>query len=227
MVRQEMCIAAVRRRGLTAQGFLPVGLVTSRGTVDLRHYPAGAGARAGVVFMGGVAGGWDSPADGLYPRLASELAAEGITGVRVRFRHSTVLDACVEDALAAVQFLESAGCRTVAVVGHSFGAAVALQAAARSDLVHTVVTLATQSHGARAAAMLGSRSVLLVHGSADWVLPVACSEYVQQLVPGPHRLVRLAGAGHSLDEAADEVHYLVRAWLTSQLNDPAAQSAHQ
>src|SRR3712207_3421720 len=48
------------------------------------------GIKSGVVLVGGVGGGWDSPARGLYHSLSIRLSRElGICSLRIRFRHST------------------------------------------------------------------------------------------------------------------------------------------
>lgn len=193
-------------------------LRTSRGPVPLRHYPAD-GAAGAVVYVGGVGGGWDTPARGLYPRLCEELAGEGIAGARVRFRHPTVLDEAVVDVLAAAWFLEAEeGIGTLALVGHSFGGAVAIRAAVALERVRTVVTLATQAYGADAVGSLAPRcSILLLHGTADEVLSAANSQHVHDRAGAPKELVVYPAAGHGLDEVAADVHADVRAWLLAAL----------
>jgi pimeloyl-ACP methyl ester carboxylesterase len=103
-------------------------------------------------------------------------------------------------------------------VGHSFGGAVVIRAAAAAERVRAVVTLATQSYGAGLAAELGPRcALLLIHGTRDTVLPSDASRLVFDLAEEPKRLVILPGAGHGLDEAAPEVERLVRDWLQARL----------
>ena len=193
-------------------------LSTSRGHVECRHYEA-PGARRAAVWVGGVGGGFDTPASGLYPQLCGELVDAAIASLRVRFRHPTLLDEAVFDVLAGVAYLEETGVDDVALVGHSFGGAVVIRAGARSDAARTVVTLATQGYGAGPVSALSPRcSILLVHGTNDRVLPPHSSEYVHGLAHEPKRLVLYPGAGHGLDEAADEVRELVRSWILEQLN---------
>ncbi|HEV2146232.1 MAG TPA: dienelactone hydrolase family protein [Longimicrobiaceae bacterium] len=198
--------------------FRPVTLETAGGPLSLRYYPA-AGARAAAVYAGGVGGGWDTPSQGLYPRLSEELAREGIAGVRVRFRHPTVLDEAVADVLAAARFLrEEEGVGTLGLVGHSFGGAVVIRAAAEEPAVATVVTLATQGYGTEPVARLGPRcSILLVHGTGDEVLAAASSQHVHALAREPRQLVVYPAAGHGLDEVAADVYDDVRRWLRAAL----------
>ena len=203
----------------------PVTVETSRGRVACR-YTWIPGTRAAALFVGGVGGGWDTPANDLYPRLAEELAADAIASLRVRFRDPTDLDEAVFDVLAGGSFLVDEGRDRLALVGHSFGGAVVIRAAAALPSARTVVTLATQGYGAAPVRDLGPRcSVLLVHGTQDRVLPPSSSEYVYELAREPKRLVLYEGAGHGLVEAAAEVRALVRGWIVEELRSPVCRKA--
>jgi pimeloyl-ACP methyl ester carboxylesterase len=201
--------------------YRPLRIRTSRGEVACRHYPA-AGATRAAVWVGGARGGWDSPAHGLYPRLCRALQPLGVASLHVRFRDPTRLPEAVLDAMAGVALLEGAGAGAVALVGHSFGGAVAIQAAAHRPVVRTVVTLATQGYGTDPVARLGPRcSVLLIHGSGDRVLSPECSEAAYHRAREPKRFILHSGAGHGLDEFADEVESEVADWLAEQLSPQA------
>ena len=208
---------------MRAEGYTLVEIATARGRVESRYYAA-PGARAGALFVGGVGGGWDTPANGLYPTLAEELRGEGIASLRVRFRDPLDLAEAAFDVLSGVAFLSAEGIGSVALAGHSFGGAVVVRAATLSRAVQTVVTLATQSYGADAVRELGPRcSVLLVHGTADRVLPARSSEYVHELAREPKRLVLYERAGHGLDEVADDVRRLVFDWIVAALRQPGGR----
>jgi pimeloyl-ACP methyl ester carboxylesterase len=205
---------------VTPEGFHPVRLDTDRGPIEARHYPV-PGTRSAVIWVGGVGGGFDTPARGLYPRLARSLQGEGIASLRVQFRHPTLLREAVHDVMAGAEFLRRHGADDLGLVGHSFGGAVAAQAAGLMHDVHSLVLLATQSYGAAAIAHLGPRCpVLLIHGAADEVLPPSCSESVFALARHPKKLEILPEAGHLLDEAADEVEIKLYDWLRSSLGKP-------
>jgi pimeloyl-ACP methyl ester carboxylesterase len=198
------------------EAYRTVTLEAGRGTIEARHYPAERATR-GAVWVGGIGGGFDTPARGLYPRLCEDLARHGIQSLRVRFRHPTKLDEAVLDVLAGLDFLSAQGVREAAVIGHSFGGAVALQAAsARPDVVRTVVTLATQGFGADVAHDLHI-PLLLIHGEADEVLAPQCSMYVHRIAPEPKKLVLMPGASHCLDETAEAVCREVSDWLKERL----------
>lgn len=217
----EMSIDDLRRGAKTAEGSEPVVQVTSRGEIDSRYYPA-PGATRGAIFVGGAGGGFDTPVRGwLYPRLCQTLQGDGIASLRVRYRHANDIEECVLDVLAGISFLEAEGVTSVALVGHSFGGAVVIQAAAISPTVRTCVALSTQTYGTEPAWRLSPRcSLLLGHGTADEILPVSCSQQVFRTAKEPKQLLLKEGAGHGLDEWAEELPGILRDWITRQL--PAA-----
>lgn len=193
-----------------------VTIDSEQGKVEARYYES-PGAGRGAIWVGGIGGGYDTPARGLYPRLCEELLPHGISSLRIRFRFPTDLDASVSDTLAGLDFLSSEGVGKAALTGHSFGGPVAIRAAARSGMVRTVVTLSTQSYGAEPVAGLAPRPLLLIHGASDTVLPYYSSEHVYLMAGEPKRLVIIKGAGHMLDEAAEEVHRYVADWVAEHL----------
>ncbi|MBD3241285.1 MAG: alpha/beta hydrolase [Chitinivibrionales bacterium] len=204
-------------RPRSREGYQPVELRTPRGSVLCRLYPA-TDDRRGVVWIGGIGGGFDTPALELYPRLCSELLEHGLSSLRVRYRNAYDLDECVYDTLAGLVYLDSRGMQTAAVVGHSLGGAVAIRSALRDPSVKLVVTLATQSYGAGQAGRLADDcALLLLHGENDEILPPGSSLYVYRLAHEPKELVVYPHTGHTMDEAAEQVHARVREWLLRYL----------
>ncbi|MBX6342757.1 MAG: dienelactone hydrolase family protein [Thermomicrobiaceae bacterium] len=211
-----MRIESVTTGGLRF-GYQPVTVTTDRGEIAMRFYGV-PDARVAALWVGGVGGDFDSPARDLYPDLCERLKQDQVASLRVQFRHPTELEEAVLDVLAGVTYLEEAGIERIGLVGHSFGGAVVIQAAAAAESVATVVTLATQSYGASVVDRLGPRcSILLIHGADDQVLPPSCSTYVHRLAREPKRLIVYDGADHGLDQVADELRRVVRAWLLDQL----------
>lgn len=200
-----------------------VKLDTQRGEIVCRYYSSNTHnpASVAVVYVTGVGGGWGTPAIGLYPRLCCSLARIGTDGLRVRYRHPTDLLESVFDTLAGIAFLrDEHRIKAIGLVGHSFGGAVVIQAAVQaSDIVSTLVTLATQSYGAAhvISKLKHGTSALMIHGSDDKVLPVYCSEEVYQKAHDPKQIVLCQGASHGLDEVSEEVYELVYDWLVNSL----------
>lgn len=217
---------------LQPDGYRPVKLTMNEAVVHCRYY---AGHRAGnpdenaddrakaitqgVLWVGGVGGDWLSPAQQLYPRLAQSLTRSGIASLWVHYRQPTQLQLSVMDVLAGIRFLQDQGMQSIALVGHSMGGAVVIQAAAETLAVKTVVAIASQTYGTDVVPELATRcSLLLLHGVDDLVLAPACSEHIYARALEPKQLVLYPEAGHNLDEVADEVETTVQDWLIQQLN---------
>ncbi len=198
------------------EGYQELLLDTERGEVAVRFHDV-PGARAAVLMAGGVGGGFDTPAHRLYPRLAWALRSGGIAAVHLCYRDPRNLEEAVYDVLAGVTFLEGRGVGHVGLVGHSFGGAVMIAAGVLSPRVTTVVGLASQSYGTGAVAQLAPKALLLLHGTADTILPAACSLSIHQRAGEPKRLELMPGAGHGLDEAAEPVFALTHEWLLRTL----------
>lgn len=82
------------------------------------------------------------------------------------------------DVLIGIEFLKAENLRDFALIGHSFGGAVVVQAAFNEKNVKTIVTLATQSYGISPISLLSKgTSVLLIHGEADETLPAGSLIY--------------------------------------------------
>lgn len=206
-------------------GYRVVEVRTARGTTLVRHYESPAATR-GVVWVGGIGGGFDSPGAELYPRLAEQLVGQRVQSARVRFRDPGDLEESRHDCLAGLWFLRQRGCDSLAAAGHSFGGAVVVQAAVADPTVRTVVTLATQSHGADSIDRLAGRcSLLAVHGGQDQVLPDACSRQLVDTLGPTARLIVFDRAGHVLDEVADELQETVLMWLVRHLSEDGAAPA--
>ncbi len=206
------------RRGPLVEGYEPVTVETDHGSIDLRLYGV-AEARVAAVFVGDAGGGWDSPGRGrLFPDLCTDFQNMGMAALRVRYRHPNDLVECALDLLTGVRFLANDGVEIAALVGHSFGGAVVAQAAANADGVRTIVLLSTQSQGIEGIGQVSAGcSSLLVHGTADEILPPSCSRYAYDLAPEPKRLSLYEGARHGLDEEGERLRREVRDWIAGEL----------
>jgi predicted alpha/beta-hydrolase family hydrolase len=155
-----------------------------------------------VVCVGGAMGGLLGPDGGLFHLLGRHLPAEGIGVVRVSYRQPNALPMCVHDTLAVMELAARHGARRFIPLGHSFGGAIAVQAAAHLEAwsVPGLVTFATQSAGCEPIELLADRDLLFFHGTADQILPPQASELVRMLA-GAGELVLLDGADHGLRPA--------------------------
>jgi fermentation-respiration switch protein FrsA (DUF1100 family) len=189
-------------------------LQTDEGEIACRYHDAAPGDGA-VVWVFGASGGFNGPAGGVYPRLATRLAKRGIASLELAYRKPRDFIADVLDVLVGVAYLESIGRKNVILVGHSMGGAVVIAAGAASENVIGVAALSSQTAGASAVSKLSPRPVLFVHGTDDEVLPVRCSNDLYDLAREPKQLILYRKCRHGLDECREELDRDLMAWITT------------
>ena len=174
--------------------------------------------RGAAVCVGGFDGGFDGPAEGIYAEFAQALPQRGIGMLRLDFRVKTSpgpIDDGTFDVLAGIGWLEQQAIERVALIGHSYGGAIVIRAAARSDAVVGACALSTQTMGIEPDEVrsLAPRPLLLIHGAADWRLPPRLSEWVYSIAGEGRELHILDGATHSLRQRRAELRTLLVDWL--------------
>jgi pimeloyl-ACP methyl ester carboxylesterase len=190
-------------------------LRTTRGEIPIIVHAADAPGRA-VLCISGAIGGFDGPGK-LYVRLGQDLPPTGITVVRLNYRMPNEFGECVLDTMAGLAFLKAMQYERAALIGHSFGGAVAINAGTLAPMVTTVVAVSSQLFGAHVVAELAPRPLLLLHGTADTILPHECSERLYERAQEPRTLKLFPGVGHRFTEAADELLETVRDWLVERV----------
>jgi dienelactone hydrolase len=183
----------------------PIRLDTGGG-LRLTNPPA---ERTVVCVNGGhgaeVPGTWSSTLEWLVGRLAPHFPTLGFAEVRYRVKSWRALDACIDDARAAI---EAAGGSRTLLLGFSMGGAVAISAA-DDPRVTRVLGLAPWIPDRLDLAPLEGKRLDVLHGSLDRWLPgvpgVSASlsrrgfERARALgVPGSYTLIRGAVHGTSL-----------------------------
>ena len=223
---KEVVLESVTVEGTDEHGVDALSMQTSAGLITARLRPAATGG-GGVAWVGGAGGCLDGTAWGMYPRLAGQLAAQGIASLRLHYRKPNYLEDCVVDTLLGVQYLVwQLGYGAVALVGHSFGGAVVISAGALSDEVVAVVAMSSQTYGTDLAPRVSPRPLLVLHGTADEILSDACSKNIYDRAREPKEILLYTGCRHGLDECRDQVDADVVQWLVKQLTaaaKPAAQ----
>lgn len=192
-----------------------IKLVTERGNIECLYHPGAA--HTVVVWLCGALGGLDGPSFGVFRILAEQLAAEKIGSLRLHYALPGKFEECVQDTLAGIEYLNRQKYLKVALVGHSFGGAVAIQAGTMSPLVKAVVGLASQTFGAQNVGRLAPRPLLLIHGERDRNLPARCSQLIYQWAGQPKELYILKNNGHFLREAHQALITQLRQWLIDKL----------
>ena len=199
-------------RGPAGDGAERVTLRTSAGTIDCRFHDVPHGDAA-VLWVFGAGGGLGGPAGGLYARLARQLVGDGVASLELDYRRPGDLPNCVLDVLLGVSYLGTLGRSRVVLAGHSLGGAVVITAGATSEAVIAVAALSSQTHGTDLADQISPRPLLLIHGTADEVLPDTCSRAIHRRAREPKRLVLYPGCRHGLDQCREELDRDLLGWL--------------
>ncbi len=192
-----------------------ISLRTTRGAIPIVLHAAEGATRAAVCVSGAL-GGLDGPAM-LYARMGAQMPQRGITVARVDYRAPNDFAECLLDALAAVAFLKGVGYRRAALVGHSFGGAVAINAGTLNPIVAAVVAISSQLAGAQVVNELAPKPLLLIHGTADEILAPRGSELIFERAGEPRQLELIEGGDHRLSGFGDRLLELVGAWLAARL----------
>ena len=192
-----------------------VTLNTSDGDIECIFHTAGG--RSGVIWVCGALGGLDGPSFGIFEVLSRELLNERISSLRLNYRFPGDFNECVLDMLVGIRFLQRKGLDNIALVGHSFGGAVVIQAGTMSPLVKAVAGISSQTLGAHRAGELSPRPLLLIHGERDKNLSVRCSHLIYEWANEPKELVIYKNNGHFLRECQQELHDLLKSWLIDKL----------
>jgi hypothetical protein len=203
----------------TEEGAEKLLLQTSAGDITARLHRANQ-AKGAVVWVGGAGGGLGGPAGGLYPRLSRQLAEQQIASLRLHYRHPNELLACVMDTLLGVAYLKFLTLERVVLVGHSFGGAVAISAGAMSEEVVGVAALSSQSYGTDLAADLSPKPLLLMHGTADEILPHGCSLDIYRRAREPKEILLYEGCRHGLDQCQEQLDRDLSNWIVQMLIKP-------
>ncbi len=196
-----------------------VTIVSERGPIAaIWDRPLGQRVRGAALCVGGFDGGFEGPAEGVYADLAAALPAAGVGVLRLDFRVKTSpgpIDDGTFDVLSGIDWLAEQGINRVALIGHSYGGAIVVRAAARSSIVVGTCALSTQTMGVEPAEVrsLAPRPLLLIHGGADWRLPPRLSEWVYYLAGEGRELHILEGATHSLRQRRDDLWVLLLDWI--------------
>ena len=189
-------------------------LRTTRGTIPMVLHAAASASRA-VVCICGAIGGFDGPTM-LYPQLGRQLPPKGISVVASTIARPTISTNACSIRLPHWPFWRAPGTRA-AIVGHSFGGAVAINAGTISPVATAVVAISSQLAGAHVVGDLTPKPLLLIHGTADNILPARSSELIYERAREPKSLKLFEGGDHRLSGMGEELFALVDEWLPPRI----------
>jgi fermentation-respiration switch protein FrsA (DUF1100 family) len=196
-----------------------IQIVTPRGPVTA-IVAAVPQAPGGVVMVGGAGGGMHGPS-GVYADLSERLPRLGLAALRLDYRRPGVLNDCVADTLAGIDFLNGWHIARVALIGWSFGGAVVIRAGVLSPAVAGVATVSSQTFGAEGVGLLAPKRLLLIHGTADAVLPATSSRALFDRARDPKELVLFEGDGHGIESHRTQLLDTLYEWCKAVLLDEA------
>ncbi len=186
-------------------------------------------ARGTVVFAHGNAGNLrlHTPAVKWLPELGYNLLSFDYRGYG-QSEGSVTRKGTIEDTLAAIDFATARDAGRVVVFGHSLGGAIGIAAAAERPAVRGVIAVSTfdsypnmaaakapyvawlvhlfvseDFDPALASAQLAPRPLLLVHGTADLVVPFERGRALFEQASEPKQFVVMNGGDHSLPPDRD------------------------
>lgn len=210
----DLRILQVGAQPLEGESAYRLLLHTTRGDIQGILHPVEGGTDA-LVCLGGAMGGLDGPAGRLYARLPAILAEGRVTVLRLDYRRPNDFLECVLDSLAGCSFLQGVGATGLALMGHSFGGAVAVRAGQLFPPVRAVLALAPQTYGTQDVAAL-ARPLLLVHGTGDGILSSMASEDIYRRAADPRRIVLFEEDDHIFSRAGERLDLLLREWLLAR-----------
>jgi alpha/beta superfamily hydrolase len=203
------------RTGKKSENQQHITIGTGEGDIECIFHDANS--KRGVIWLCGALGGFDGPSFGIFKILSERMVADGISSLRLHYRFPGEFDECVQDVLIGIKFLNENGIDRIALVGHSFGGAVAVEVGTLSKLVKAVIGLSSQTAGAHNVARLFPRPLLLIHGKRDRNLSYECSELIYKWAKEPKELKILKNNGHFLREAHADLLIWIRDWLLDKL----------
>lgn len=163
--------------------------------------------------------------------LCDAISAAGVAALRFAYRHPDDFASALPDVAGAVRLLRAhpAVPQRIAVVGHSYGAAVAAVAAGRDSRIRAAILLAPPAErdyfgSLRPMAELSrtrAKVLIVVPGSDEVVPPDHGARYATLLRQGgvAHRLVTVEGADHEFLAPDHRARVLdeVTSWLRDSL----------
>ncbi len=206
---------------------LPSGDLALEGTL---HLPSEEGRFPGVVICHPHPQYGGDMYNVIVASLARSLCDAGIAALRFHFRGVDLSEGSfdggigeIQDAAAAMEFLslcENVDASRVGIAGYSFGAAVALAAASRSNLPQAIVSIACPS---RVFNEMSAQEFLLpkllILGEHDHDFPAQQFKFMARRFSDPKTVEVIGGADHFFGGHVSEVVTLATEFFGLWLGD--------
>ena len=205
----------------------PSGNLALEGTL---HLPAEKGRFPGVVICHPHPQYGGDMYNVIVASLARSLCDAGIAALRFHFRGVDMSEGSfdggvgeIDDATAAMEYLslsENVDASRVGIAGYSFGAAVALAAASRSNLPQAIVSIACPS---RVFNEMSAQELLLpkllILGEHDHDFPAQQFKFMARRFTEPKNIEVISGADHFFGGHVSDVVRLSTDFFSKWLGD--------
>lgn len=213
--------------GIQQDIFFRSGELSLEGTL---HLPSEEGRFPGVVICHPHPQYGGDMYNVIVASLARSLCDVGIAALRFHFRGVDMSEGSfdggigeIEDAVEAMEYLtlnENVDASRVGIVGYSFGAAVALAAASRSNLPQALVSIACPS---RVFNEMSAQELLLpkllILGEHDHDFPAQQFKFMARRFSDPKAVEVISGADHFFGGHVSEVVTLATNFFSKWLGD--------
>ena len=189
---------------------------TTRGSFDALAFVR-EGMHKGVIMLGGTTGGFDGPSS-VYNKLAEDMFANGIASLRLDYRLPGDCVQCGIDTLLGVQYMDDEAIHDIALIGWSFGGAVALAAGSVARNVQGIAAISTMDVADCCVKRLKAKSVLLIHGEIDQISPIDVSRNIYESSSEPRRFITYPSTGHDIHEQTNRLYSDLKSWVFDTLH---------
>jgi hypothetical protein len=203
---------------------------TSNGLLleGMLHLPEAARPCPGVVVCHPHPQHGGDMRNGVVEAIAAAVAQRGMAALAFNFRgvggsqgryDRGVGEAA--DALSALEFLTTQpeiDCNRLGIAGYSFGAGIALDAAAENHDLRAIVSVACPLSPLNDMVLHQiNRPKLFIQGDADYLIEMELFRFLTQRFPPPREIAVLTGADHSLRGYEAEVGILAAGFFARHL----------
>ena len=171
------------------------------------------GIHRGVILLGGVSADTDK-SDCMFTDIADCLLRRKINSLQLYYRNPGDCIQCSIDTLLACQYFDDEGVSDIALVGWSFGGAIAISVGSVARNVRAVAAGSVMDVDDCCVRRLKNKPLLLIHGDADAISPIEIPNRIYMMSGGSRRLLVYNGVGHGMEQARDRLNNDLIKWIS-------------